>query len=332
MLLLRERLEHYLAANGINAPLETLTPDASTRRYFRFHDNERSCVACVYPDDVKHAAHNYIDVTNLFLKNDLPVAEVYDFDEVNGIIIVEDLGDQIVRERLDSGTPAEKDELLREAIGLIARIQAATGSAEESNSIAGRLRFDTEKLLWELNYFKIHYFTTYRKEPLSPDLDEAISAEFLQLSSELEAFASVLCHRDFHAANLMIDDRGALRIIDHQDARIGSQAYDLVSLLLDRVNEPPTDDWLAEMKGCYFSERELNGLGPLDSESFDQEFDLQTIQRCLKAVGTFSFQSAVREKTYFIPYIEPMFQIVSATLARTGRFPYMRSVIGDQLR
>jgi aminoglycoside/choline kinase family phosphotransferase len=40
---------------------------------------------------------------------------------------------------------------------------------------------------------------------------------------------------DFHAANLMIDERGDLRIIDHQDASMGSPAYDLVSLLLDRV-------------------------------------------------------------------------------------------------
>ena len=330
MLLLRERLEHYLAAKGIDSVIEQVTPDASTRRYFRFQDHSRSAIACVYPDDIKHAAHNYIDVSNLFLNNGLPVAEVYDFDEVNAIVVVEDLGDTIVRAELEASDESRRQEIIRRAIGLIAQIQSATASAEESNSIAGRLRFDTEKLLWELNYFKIHYFTTYKKQPLDAEIDEAINLEFQELSSELESFASVLCHRDFHAANLMIDAKGDLRIIDHQDARMGSSAYDLVSLLLDRVTELPSNDWLGEMKEFYFSERTRFGLHELDRNAFNEEFDLQTVQRCLKAVGTFSFQSSAREKTYFVPYIEPMFRIVDRTLLRLGRFPYLHEVIRKQ--
>ena len=43
----------------------------------------------------------------------------------------------------------------------------------------------------------------------------------------------------------MIDYQENLRIIDHQDARIGAASYDLVSLLLDRVSEIPSTDWLA---------------------------------------------------------------------------------------
>lgn len=330
MLLLKERLEHYLAAKGIDSAIEQVTPDASTRRYFRYQDNGRSAIACVYPDDIKHAAHNYIDVSNLFLNNGLPVAEVYDFDEVNAIVVVEDLGDTIVRAEIEASDESTKNEIIRNAIGLIARIQAATASAEESNSIAGRLRFDTEKLTWELNYFKIHYFTTYKKQPLDADIDEAINAEFQELSSVLEGFATVLCHRDFHAANLMIDTKGDLRIIDHQDARIGSPAYDLVSLLLDRVTELPKNEWLDEMKEFYFAERKRLGMPELDRVAFDDEFDLQTVQRCLKAVGTFSFQSSAREKTYFIPYIEPMFRIVDRTLERLGRFPHLHEVIKKQ--
>ena len=330
MLLLRERLEHYLSAKGIDSAIDQVTPDASTRRYFRFHDGDRSCIACVYPDDIKHAAHNYIDVSTLFLNNGLPVAEVYDFDEVNAIVVVEDLGDTIVRTELETCDASRRNGIVKNAIGLIARIQAATSSAEESNSIAGRLRFDTEKLLWELNYFKIHYFTTYKKQPLETETDEAISLEFQELSNELDGFASVLCHRDFHAANLMIDATGKLRIIDHQDARIGSPAYDLVSLLLDRVTELPSEEWIDEMKNFYFVERERVGLGQLDPDHFAREFDLQTVQRCLKAVGTFSFQSSAREKSYFVPYIEPMFKIVDRTLARLDQFPHLHEVVRDQ--
>ena len=332
MQLLKERLEHYLGASSSEAQIESITPDASTRRYFRFRHNGRSCVACVYPDDIKHAAHNYVDVTGLFLSNGLPVAELYDFDEVNGIVVVEDLGDRIVRNELENASAADRDLMVREAVGLIAKIQAATTASKERNSIAGRLRFDTEKLLWELNYFKIHYFTTYKKEPLESRLDSAIDDELQQLSRELESYATVLCHRDFHAANLMIDPNGKLRIIDHQDARIGSPTYDLVSLLLDRVTDTPSEEWLGTMKDHFFEMRDVFGLVPLGRSEFETEFDLQTIQRCLKAAGTFSFQSAVREKTYFIPFIEPMFHIVHSTLERIDRFPHLKRVVAAQLQ
>ena len=42
----------------------------------------------------------------------------------------------------------------------------------------------------------------------------------------------MLCHRDYHSRNLMLRD-DQLFIIDFQDARMGPDTYDLVSLLRD---------------------------------------------------------------------------------------------------
>ncbi len=328
---LRERLERYLAAQDIESKIELITPDASTREYFRFQRNDRSVVACVYPDAIKHTARSYLDVSRLFLDNQLPVAEVFDFDEVLGVIVIEDLGDKIMRAELETASDARRDELIRGAIDLIPRIQRATRSAAESHSIASRLRFDVEKLMWELNYFKIHYFTTFKKEPLPPEIDNALDEEFMELSKELESMATVLCHRDFHAANLMIDGNDELRIIDHQDARIGSPAYDLVSLLLDRVTVIHSDEWLADMQDYFFSRRDTVGLEKLDRKAFEREFQLQTVQRCLKAAGTFSFQSASRGKTYFLPFIKPMFRIVIDAVEKLDRFPRIRKTLENEL-
>ncbi|HEV8592859.1 MAG TPA: phosphotransferase, partial [Pyrinomonadaceae bacterium] len=223
------------------------------------------------------------------------------------------------------------ERLIDDAIHLIPRIQAATQSAFDLNSIASRLRFDTEKLSWELDFFKEHYFTTFRKSPLPPDIDAKLTAEFVELSYELEGLAGVLCHRDFHAANLMVDQAGNLRIIDHQDARIGSAAYDLVSFLLDRVTEPPSVEWLAEKRRLFLNERESLDLPKLDTDAFAYEFRLQTVQRCLKAAGTFSFQSVNRGKTYFIPFIRPMFEIVLRAAKNLDRFPVLTNVLENEL-
>jgi len=321
------RLEQFLESRGLSSKYQQLTPDASTREYFRVEGG----IVCIYPEAFDAAEQSYLDVTKLFLTNGLPVAKVLDFDESLGAIMIEDFGDRILRDEMNASTPERHEELIDAAIDLIPRIQAATKNAYETNSIASRLKFDVEKLNWELNFFREHYFTTFKKQPLSAEDEAAISAEFLELSQELEDRATVLCHRDFHAANLMLDADGDLKIIDHQDARIGSPAYDLASLLLDRVTELPSSEWLASKRRRFLDGRESLGMPHIDETTFTEEFRLQTIQRCLKAAGTFSFQSANRGKTYFIPFIKPMFRIVLRAIDNINRFPALRRVLRKEI-
>jgi len=321
------RLQNFLKKNNQNTEFEVLTPDASTREYYRLKWNNQPAIACVYGEKFKAAEHSYLDVTALFLAGNLPVAEVYEFDENLGIVVQEDFGDTILRDFLHESDNQTRDESLNQAISLIARIQSITPTAFERNSIASRLKFDEEKLGWELNFFKTHYFETFRQTKLSAEENETLTAEFAEIAAELEARAAVLCHRDFHAANLMLDRENQLRIIDHQDARIGAASYDLVSLLLDRILEIPEPEWLDKRKMFFLAEREKLGLEKIGWENFDAEFELQTIQRCLKAIGTFSFQSIVRGKTHFIPYIEPMFLIVLQAAEKLNRFPHLRHII-----
>ncbi len=326
-----DRLKNFLNERQQPLDVESLTADASIREYFRISWNGRSAIACVYPEAFNPADQSYLDVTRLFTVAGLPVAEVLDFDGNSGVIVQEDLGDLILRDVMLEADEEPQARLRDEAISLIARIQAATGKAFEMNSIASRLKFDREKLEWELNFFKEHYFETFLKKPLSRADDAALSTEFVELATELESFATVLCHRDFHAANLMIDRSGRMRIIDHQDARIGSPAYDLVSLLLDRITYLPSREWLAEKRRYFLNVRQTLGLAKLDEEEFAYEFRLQTIQRCLKAAGTFSFQSVNRGKTYFVPFIKPMFGISRRGAESLGRFPAIREILGREL-
>lgn len=327
-----ERLEKFLETKNEDSKIEILTPDASIREYFRVNWNDSTAIACVYPEAFIENEQSYLDVTNLFLVSGLPVAKIYDFSESLGVIIQEDFGDTILREVLAESSNEKREELLNEAITLIAKIQAATPKAFEMNSIASRLKFDEEKLLWEVNFFKTHYFETFRKSKLKTEDENALDAEFTKLVRELEQRAKVLCHRDFHAANLMIDSEKRLRIIDHQDARIGAASYDLVSLLLDRVLQTPDKHWLETKKRFFLKEREKLNLEAIDKQDFDYEFDLMTVQRCLKAIGTFSFQSVMRGKTYFIQFIEPMLKIVLQAAENLQKFSGLQKIISKELK
>jgi aminoglycoside/choline kinase family phosphotransferase len=328
----QRRLEQFLVTKNLPiSNIEQITGDASIREYFRIDWYDGRAVACVYPEPFDPLLDNYIDVTRLFLVAGLPVAEIYDHGNAFGVIVQEDLGDQIMLEYLSRSDETTRSRRLDEAISLIARIQAATGKAFELNSVASRLKFDTEKLLWELDYFKEHYFGSYQKRSLSAGDEAKLDAEFEEISTELEACASVLCHRDLHAANIMIDSNDKMRLIDHQDARIGSPTYDLVSLLLDRITEPPSPEWLADKRRFFLDLRRKLGLAKIDEAAFADEFRLQAIQRCLKAVGTFSYQAAVRGKTHYILYIKPMFRISLRVAGSLGRFPAVQEILHREI-
>ena len=330
----RERIASYVETRNPARKKEIfpLTPDASTREYFRIPWDNGTAVAAVYPEAFDPAVHPYLDVTRLFLECNLPVPEVLDVDGSAGIIVQEDLGNRQLCQVFDDVSAEERDTLLEQAIELIARIQAASAKAYEMDSIASRLAFDEPKLSWELNFFVDHYFGSYRKETLTHGQTAELKAELNDIAAELAECARVLCHRDYHTANLMVDKSGAIRIVDHQDARMGPISYDLVSLLLDRQPEPPS---LAELRAhrLYFLDaRRRQGLPAIDPDDFSKEFRLMTIQRGLKATGTFSCQTAVYGRgASYERHIVPTLMIVLQAAEWLERFPVLQRMIEERI-
>ena len=330
----RERIEAYVAGRpgARKSKVSALTPDASTREYFRIPWEKGTAVAAVYPEPFDPAFHPYLDVTRLFLECDLPVPKVYDASGETGIIVQEDLGNRQLCQVFEEVADEERENLLEQAIQIIARIQAATNAAIERDSIVSRLAFDEAKLMWELNFFFEHYFGSYRKETLTHGQTAELKAELNDVAAELSACPRVLCHRDYHTANLMLDKHGAIRIVDHQDARMGPASYDLVSLLLDRQPAPPS---LAEVRThrlFFLDERRRCGLAAVDPDDFGREFRLMTIQRGLKAIGTFSCQTAVYGRgTFYERHITPTLLIVLQAAEWLERFAVLQRMIRDRI-
>jgi len=277
--------------------VESITPDASTRKYYRVAapgNEAESFIISLYPAPFNPHSSSYLDVTRLFEEAGLPVPRVLDVAGTEGIILQEDLGDRSLAQWLsEAGNSASADAMLRRAVELIARIQAASGLAVTSGSVAGSLAFDEDKLGWELNYFYDHFFGSYRRQNFADDEAQAIKGDLQSIARELAARPRVLTHRDYHAMNLMVDRQGELRIIDHQDARMGPATYDLVPLLVERRLAPADEAWVGNYQDYFLQARQAHGLPALDAEDFRREFHLMTVQRQLKATGTFSYQTAV---------------------------------------
>src|SRR2546425_5839451 len=330
----RDRIASYVAKHqrAGKGEIVALTPDASTREYFRIPWDKGTAVAAVYPEPFDPAVHPYLDVTRLFVEAGLPVPEVYDTDGASGIIVQEDLGDRQLYQVFETASEEERETLIEQAIELIARIQAATSRAFERDSISSRLAFDEPKLAWELNFFFEHYFGSLRRETLSHGEAAELKAELNDIAAELSARPRVLCHRDYHSANLLVDGKGRIRIVDHQDARMGPASYDLVSLLMDRQPECPS---LAEVRAhrLFFLDARLRqGLEAIDPDDFSKEFRLMTIQRGLKAIGTFSYQTAVYGRgASYERHIVPTLMIVSQAAEWLERFPVLQRMIKERI-
>ncbi|HEX7296511.1 MAG TPA: phosphotransferase [Pyrinomonadaceae bacterium] len=324
-----ERLTRVLSQNEIkNREVIALTPDASTRKYFRVAWKKGTAVAAVYPEPFDPRFHPYLDVTNLFLKCDIPVPAIYEVDGPTGVIIQEDLGAQQLFQFFETEPEERCDEYKERAISLIARIQKATETAHQLNSISSRLAFDEAKLSWELDFFFEHYFGSLRKETFSHAETAELKAELNDIAAELAAAPRVLCHRDYHGANLMVDSKNRLRVIDHQDARMGPASYDLVSFLLDRQPAPPSLAELRDYRLFFLEERRKAGLGILDPDEFACEFRLMAIQRGLKATGTFSYQTAVAGRgVFYESYIKPTLQTVLQSAMWLDRFPALQRIL-----
>ena len=109
---------------------------------------------------------------------------------------------------------------------------SAAPSSQSDDYPPYRVAFDTDKLSWELEFFYKYFLKQYRGVSPSVEVQRALSQEWSAIVEELAGEPRVLCHRDYHSRNLMLHD-GSLFIIDFQDARMGPDTYDLVSLLRD---------------------------------------------------------------------------------------------------
>ena len=328
-----DRLARFITQQGVaSKEVIALTPDASTRKYYRIGWKKRTAIAAVYAEPFDPEFHPYLDITRLFLDCEIPVPEIYEVDGAAGIIVQEDLGDRQLFQFYEEEPEDQCDKYKEEAIALIAKIQRATARAYETDSISSRLAFDEAKLSWELDFFFEHYFGSLRKEELRHAEVAELKAELNDIAAELAAAPRVLCHRDYHASNLMIDSKKRIRIVDHQDARMGPASYDLVSFLLDRQPCPPS---LAELRGYrlfLLEERRLLGLPAIDPDDFALEFRLMTIQRGLKATGTFSYQTAVSGRAaVYEQFIQPTLQIVLQAADWLDRFPTLRRMLKERI-
>lgn len=111
---------------------------------------------------------------------------------------------------------------------------------------------------------------------------------------------------------------------------MGPVTYDLVPLLVERRLQPADEPWVQEQQDLFLHLHEKACSPKLKVEDLRYEFHLMTIQRQLKAMGTFSYQTAVVGRgVVYEKYIVPAAATVLRAMSKSGmkEYPALRQAL-----
>jgi len=302
---------------GAEARCEPLAGDASDRSFFRLRLPEMSpLVAMVHPEPFRLEDLPYFVHGRFLTEVGADVPGVVGSYPGEGILLLQDLGDETLMAHLLSATSHRREFLYRQAIQIIAHLQGAGTRALTPDLPAARTALDRNRLLFELRFFAEHYMAGLLGSPLGPAEASRLDEWFVSLAETVAGYETVLCHRDYHSRNLMVKgDR--LYMVDFQDARMGPYTYDPASLLRDSYVRLP-EAFVEEMLAFYLEATARPGAGADLPAGFREEFEMTCLQRNIKAVGTFAFQAVARGNRRYLPSIPPTLEMVRANLRRRG--------------
>jgi aminoglycoside/choline kinase family phosphotransferase len=311
-----------------------LQGDASDRRYYRLDfaaavDGMTSLVLMRLTQPYTAGELPFVNVQRYLSSKGFPVPDIFWDDSTHGVILLEDLGDVTLEAALQEANREQMACWYRQAVDILLALQHPKSAAPRGSCVAFCLAFDIEKLMWELDFFLTHMIKQLCAQQLKPGDEAGLRGQFWKIAAMLARQPRVLTHRDYHSRNLMVhQDR--LRVIDFQDARLGPCQYDLASLLYDSYVVLPAD--LREELLTYYLAHKATANGyPLDRESFSQVFDYMCLQRNLKALGTFAFQTVVKRTQRYMAAIPPTLSYIRENLTRHPELWQLRDLLEEYL-
>jgi aminoglycoside/choline kinase family phosphotransferase len=304
----------FLAAAGWGASRPApLAADASFRRYFRLADGDRRAVLMDAPpphEDVRP----YIAVAGMLREHGLSAPEIFAEDRAQGLLLIEDFGDDTYTRLLARG--ADEAGLYALAVDTLIALQRAVAAPPALPP------YDAEALLREAALLVEWYAPAVLPAPLSPAQCEEYLALWRAVLPLVATPAPTLVLRDYHVDNLMLlAGREGVRgcgLLDFQDALCGPAGYDLVSLLEDaRRDVPPA---LREA----MTERYLAAFPELDRGAFRRAAAILAAQRNAKIIGIFTRLWRRDGKPGYLGHIPRVWRLLEADLHEPALRPLAR--------
>jgi len=297
------QINNFLKNNQIETKnLIPIKNDASFRKYFRVDKK-------ILMDADPHLGEDvgsFININHVLREFKLNVPEIFTIDKENGFLLLEDLGENIFSQILNS---ENEEQLYKQAIEVLVEIYKK--DLNKFSNFTFLEKYSVEKLQDESQLFIEWYLKKYLKINITDtdikDFKDIINKIFNNLDTKFEK----LVLRDYHVDNLILQKSKLglkqVGILDFQDAVLGSSSYDLISIIED-VRRPISKD-LKNILIKYFID--LTGY---DSNQLEKELAFYSVQRNLKILGIFSRLNLRDNKSKYMQYNDNAWKYIESNL------------------
>jgi N-acetylmuramate 1-kinase len=291
-------IETFLATTEWkDSPRVFFEGDASSRRYEIMTNEQRQVILMDMPQRpdgppvkdgkpysaIAHLAENIssvIKVNDQLLSLGYSAPKIEARDQINGLAIIEHLGGKVFgRMMVDGDNMAEP---MREAVNVLANMAEKTWPSTIPS-------YDYDAQLIEVDLLVSWFWPYANGTQPDPKLHQSFADIWGRLLPHAQQEKPHWVMRDYHSPNLIwIAEREGLNrvgLIDTQDAVLGHEAYDLVSMLQDaRVD---IDFNRADQLYSYYEALRV-AQGSFDAIKFKTAYAILGAQRATKILGIFA--------------------------------------------
>jgi len=302
-------MDEFLGNSGWgDAAVDAIPGDASFRRYFRLKRGDEPAML-MYAPPPEEDPLPFLKVGAYLAQNGMRAPQIYAEDAAKGWVLLEDFGNDRMRDWLDDNPDGETSAYAG-AIDTLVELANKPAGPFPPYDMATYQREAALLTQWycpamELEVDEVAYASAW-KQALAPLLERQ------------KIGVSVL--RDYHAENIMLlgDPRegAAQGLIDFQDALVGHPAYDLVSLLQDARREV-----LPELEQAML-QRYCAATG--SGEEFLADYARLGAQRNAKIVGIFTRLYKRDGKPRYLDFIPRVWEAMERDLAHPALAPVAR--------
>ena len=321
---MKEKIQNILSKELPTAAklsdLVKLHGDASYRIYYRaLLTDGGSLIIMQMPEGISSASEEitnsnitlkelpFIDIAKYLSSIDMRVPKILRYSAKDKLMILEDLGDELLAACLQRSEPKGAMALYKNAVALLCDLQKKSAEMPDKSCIAFRRSFDDKLLNWEFDHF-LEYAIQKRDIEVTPSDVEIFRKETRAITGKILNMSYGFTLRDFQSRNIILHN-DTMYLIDFQDALVGPSLYDLVSLTRDsyiKLSDSELEELIA-----YYAEKSNRDRGEVI-----EEFNLITIQRKMKDAGRFVYIDQVKGNPGYLKFIPNSIEYIVKALSQ----------------
>ena len=310
----------------MNYRLKKISGDASFREFYRLKKGNKSSIIVKANKEKFKNLIIYAIVNKILKKSKINSPALISNHYKHGMIEISDLGeksfyDVVVKRK-------NKLNYYKDLIEIIFKLQRI--KIKKSYNL-GKYKFKLQKYSFknlhkESDLFFDWYLKFSSKNLKIRKIKRILKKELNKIYKKLYFKNDTFVHKDFHASNIMINKK-KFGLVDSQDAIIGNPLYDVVSLIDDVRIKLPINLQNKLLK-FYYSKCKLKRE---NFKNLKNDYDILSVQRNLKILGTFVRLSKRDNKSTYLKYLPHTWSLIDRRL-KNPIFKNFKLLLNKQVR